>query len=150
MTQKKVNQYRCDFCGKKGYSPGHMKKHEERCTKNPNRVCGMCNLTEEDQPSMQSLLAILPDPEQFKEYSGDDEREYVSMNDGKLEKAVEDIMPKLRELTGNCPACIMAALRQKGIPVPAIHCFDYPKERAAFLASVNESNWDGGGLYPLE
>ena len=35
--------YYCDFCKKKGLSKGHMIKHENHCTGNPNRICRICD-----------------------------------------------------------------------------------------------------------
>ena len=41
---------------------------------------------------------------------------------------VETAMPELREIANNCPACIMAALRQKGFYITSIESFDFTKE----------------------
>lgn len=89
MTQKKVWQYRCDFCGKKKYSAGHMKSHELSCTMNPNRTCQAHKYIEDQsQVPMDELVSVLT----------------LDGTDGGLEE--------LRKLTGNCPMCILAAIRQ--------------------------------------
>jgi hypothetical protein len=142
MTTKKVNRYRCDFCGKQGGSAGHMKRHEERCTKNPNRVCGMCRMLEQEQPSLPDMTAILPDPEQFKSSDPNPDIGWETMDDTGLQEALKGVFPKLRELAGNCPACIMAALRQKGIPVPvAKEFFDFKKEIASIWSELNDREY---------
>ena len=62
-----------------------MAKHEARCTHNPSRVCGMCKIATDDddaQKPMGDLIAAL-------DVGG---------------------LPALRELAGECPACILAAI----------------------------------------
>lgn len=110
MKTKKVNRYYCDFCGKGGCSAGHMKKHESRCTNNPNRECGMCLIDDEytgeaRQKPMAELVAIMPD----KAIIGTPE--YLNEETNVL---VESAMASLREATEECPACMLAALRQSG------------------------------------
>jgi len=136
MQVKKVNQYKCDFCGKKGYSSGHMRSHERYCTMNPNRVCRVCALMENETIEIASLLPILPDP---KEYLHEDE--YGGRAYWNLKPAVEAVMPKLRELTNNCPACIMAVLRQKGIPVLCAESFNFKEECKSIFYDNNPSNF---------
>jgi hypothetical protein len=148
MKIKKVNRYWCDFCGKAGLSASHMKRHEDHCTKNPNRQCGICKLLDQEPMPIPDLLAILPDPEQFRERYKDEWSDFEQINDSKLYDALALVFPKLRDLTGGCPACIMAALRQKGIPVPvAGDLFDYQKERAEIWNQVNEENLSRDGGY---
>jgi len=136
VRKKKVWRYYCDFCKKSGCSGGHLKNHEARCTMNPNRSCGMCEMFEECPRPIDQLLAILPDPKQYM--MGKDEfglMVYVG-----LEKAVEEAMSKLREATENCPACILATFRQKGIPVPAIRSFNFKKECEAWWDLFNDDD----------
>ena len=89
-----------------------MKKHELHCTMNPNRLCRMCKLKGGTQISISRLVALLP------KYNG------LSKN---YCKALEEAMIKLRRETQNCPACILAALRQAGIPMIMVE-FDYKQE----------------------
>ena len=110
-----------------------MAHHEVRCTLNPNRLCGMCGVIENEQSDLKALIAILPNPYDFLKV----EFGFESFVD--LEPAVEKIMPKLRELSGNCPACIMAALRQKGIPVPCAESFNFTEECKAIWNDINEA-----------
>ncbi len=134
MKKKKVWRYYCDFCGKAGCSGGHLKHHEERCTLNPDRTCGMCKLAGELQPNLKTAMDILPDP---KEYAKEDEYGFISY-DG-LEEPVDKILQELRDFVGNCPTCIMAALRQKGIPVPIAKNFKFKSECDDVWAEFNDS-----------
>jgi hypothetical protein len=143
MTKKQVWLYACDFCKKKkGRSSGHMKRHEQSCTLNPNRVCRVCKMKhgEDMQPFKQrpieELKRLLPDPSLFKT---EDEFENIIF-DGLTEK-VNEALPALREVCGNCPACIMAALRQKGIPVPVATDFKFSDEMKAIWTAINEAAW---------
>lgn len=83
MKQVKRWRYYCEFCKKAGGVARHIEKHEKRCTANPNRECGVCPLMEESQTPMADLQAAL----------------IVGYKE-------------LREAANNCPACILAALRQ--------------------------------------
>ena len=135
MIRKKAWRYYCEYCKKRGGSGGHIKKHEKHCTLNPNRECGMCELRGESPYKMSDLLNCLPDPEPFKWID-----EYGFCSYPGLNKSVEEAMPALRRLVGECPACIMAALRQKGIPVPVVESFNYKKECEIWLSGANEEN----------
>jgi len=130
MITKKRNRYYCEFCKKSGGAAWAIRKHEERCTLNPNRHCGYCDLLEgdrnidEDPPKLTDLIAILPNPDDYKH----EDAEYNCFYFRGLEEAVDAVLPKLREACHSCPACIMAALRQKGIPVPVAKNFDFKGE----------------------
>jgi hypothetical protein len=80
-------RYYCDFCKKSGQRGYHMQNHERGCTLNPARICGMCSVAQLHQQPMVSLIA--------------------AVGDGSAEG-----MAALRELSENCPACILAAIRQ--------------------------------------
>ncbi len=138
MTEKRVTKFICDHCGKKGYSKGHMRKHESRCTMNPGRTCHSCiNLLQKPHNNLQILVRMLPDPRDWT-YRQLDTQDYQC-----FEHEAEDtekLMPQIRGLTGDCPACIMAALRQVGIPVPAITSFDMKKEYGKIWSDINDWN----------
>lgn len=85
MRTKLVNRYYCDFCKKSGGSIYWMRRHEERCTNNPNRVCGMCAI---DGSVLQKSMKELSDA------------------------LLAGGMDGLREAAEGCPACIFAAIRQ--------------------------------------
>lgn len=86
MRAKKVTRYYCDFCKtSKGTKPA-MTKHEERCTNNPNRVCGMCLLDpDHEQKPMNELIEAYDCTYDF---------------------------PALDVAADGCPACILSAMRQ--------------------------------------
>lgn len=132
-------RFYCEHCNKGGGSGGHIKKHESRCTKNPDRECGMCKMLEHEQPDLQKLLAILPtaDEQRWTDYSDDGRHSWEQWRDVPLET-----MKALRDAAGNCPACIMAALRQRGLPVATAEGFSFTKECQAIWAEINARQWD--------
>lgn len=138
MRRKKVWRYYCEFCKKANCSGASISRHEKHCTKNPDRACGMCGIADLTQPNLNAVLQILPEP---KDYEESDTVlggwSYVG-----LDKAVEDVMQKVRDAVENCPACIMAALRQKGIPVPVVTSFNFTAECKSWWADFNESQRD--------
>ena len=130
MKIKTVKQYQCDFCGKKNYSAAAMNKHEKNCTMNPDRECRMCKLREDSQTPLSELVAILP------------KMEIVDDNYGGVRvlnaEEIETAMKAVREKADNCPTCILATIRQKGVYV-SITGFDYKKECKEFWNNYNES-----------
>ena len=145
MRRKKVWRYYCEFCKKANCSGSSIKKHEERCTLNPNRYCGFCHISELTQPDLQEAIKLLPEPEVHIKIIEDEYGKDISY-DG-LEKATKEALPKLREFVENCPACIMAALRQKGIPVPLARDFDFKAESAGVWADFNEAQREEYEVY---
>ena len=93
MIRKRVWRYYCEHCGKGGCSGGHIRRHEESCTANPARICRFHETRDERQPEMAELIATVRE-------HGDD---------------AKGLMDALRDVADNCPACILAALRQSGI-----------------------------------
>jgi len=134
MRRKKVWRYYCDYCKKAGCSGGHLKHHEERCTLNPKRICGFCKLADKQQPDLAKAMELLPDPTKYIKITEFGFTDFDGLND-----VVKEALPKLREFVENCPACIMAALRQKGIPVPIAVDFDFKKESASAWADFNNA-----------
>ena len=141
MRTKKVNRYWCDYCNKAGLQAGAMRSHENHCTLNPNRECRVCALLADGQDldfqkkSLPELMSLLP--------------EYVECNsentweEGKLAQAsIELAVGELRNATGDCPACMMAALRQKGIPVPSIEGFNFTREMKQIFSDINDAKAD--------
>jgi hypothetical protein len=82
------------------------------------------------------MLALLPDIDQFKESGFIDGEWYF--NTDKLIEATHKSLVELRKLS-DCPGCIMAALRQKGIPTPIVTDFNFREESAKAWAIFNES-----------
>ena len=133
MRQKRVWRYYCEFCKKSGCSAYHMKRHEDRCTMNPDRKCGMCALVDEPQPDLAELIALLPTAS-WEQESEDNGFQTLSYD---FHDELTGAVVRLREAANNCPACIMAAVRQSGIPVPM--AMDYDAIRTTFWTEYNES-----------
>jgi hypothetical protein len=121
MRQVKRWRYYCDFCNKAGGQKAAMIKHEKGCTLNHDRVCGLC---------MQSQDMV---QKPFKEL-------VESYNNGGLQK--------LREISDNCPACILTVLRFVHDPTedrPSWEAdFDFKKELKEFWQNINEEKMDIG------
>lgn len=141
MRVKKVNRYYCDFCKKSGGSKYWMEIHEKHCTMNPNRTCRMCEYADGAFCDTQELLNMLPTGPPVK-------LTHPIYPDDYSENFIEEMakaLPKLRELSGNCPACILAALRQRGIPMHAAPGFDFFQERdELFREYANTTTRDYG------
>ena len=140
MRQKKVWRYYCDFCKKAGCSKYHLKRHEERCTMNPNRHCGICGFLEQEQCDIAEVKKLLPNPDDFKSIMGD--LDFECFDDDRMRKAMKDLMPKLRSETNDCPACMLAVLRQGGIPVSFAHEFDFTEECKSAWSEFNSRQAD--------
>ncbi len=89
------------------------------------------------QPSLEKMKALLPDPEKYME-AGIDAYDWISY-DSKFSVAVAEALPKLRDEADNCPACIMAALRQKGVPIPVAREFQFTDECKAWWNNFNNN-----------
>lgn len=121
MIKKQVWQYRCEFCGKRGLSSGHMRRHETGCTLNPARVCKFhANFDEPQRPILELRAAL----------------------DIKLPDAG---LATLRTLAENCPMCILSAIRQSQLfkwdgdpenPAPSID-FDFKAELKSAWDTIN-------------
>jgi len=120
MKIKTVNQYQCEYCGKKNYSAPHMRKHEKHCTMNPDRGCRVCDHVGEAN-DLSELKDRLQKPE-FVTVDGVDE--CTNIESAKV--ALKDV---------ECPACKLAALRQVGYHPGDV--FDYKEELKQMWYSIN-------------
>jgi hypothetical protein len=140
MTKKLCWRYKCDFCGKVGYSAGHMKGHEKHCTANPDRACRSHKFCDHpptlpDNPPMPELQAALRS-------CGTD---WVAG------------LAALRVAAHDCPACILAALRQSGLQkgvadedgyAPGVDFgFNFKEEMEKKFAEFNESQRENESVY---
>ena len=130
MITKKVNRYYCEYCKKANCSASSISRHEKACTLNPNRICRMCGIFDLEQTKMADLLTILPKPVTTK-----DEYGFITLINI---KEIEAAMPKLKEITEDCPACILATLRQMEIPVREITSFNFTKGCKDWWADFNK------------
>jgi hypothetical protein len=144
MRTKRVLRYYCDFCKKAGCSKFHMESHEKHCTMNPNRSCRMCENAEIDSKPLDVLMALLPNPKDFERterveigFFGDGNYSDLLVYTG-LEKVVAEVMDKLWDAAGSCPACVLAALRQKGLTAHiGDDTFNYKKSVKEFWDETN-------------
>lgn len=136
MTSKQVTRYQCDFCRKKGYSAGHMAKHERHCTMNPGRDCRVCKMVGAVKRPIGDLVAVLP--VHSREYY-----EGLVEEDGVISKGRAEVLlalPALREACSGCPACMLAALRQAHIPLWLVKPeFDFTAEMGSLWNEINEA-----------
>ena len=147
MKTKTVKRHWCDFCNKAGLQAHSMARHEKHCTLNPARECRVCTLLEissgEKGAPLADLMALLPDyvPFVMQNSMGDSSPEYKAFC-----AALDAAIPALRDAAQDCPACIMAALRQKKIPVPMVDGFNFSGEMREIFNELN-GNRDCGGYY---
>ncbi len=119
-----------------------MLRHEERCTLNPNRKCGYCGMLDQEQPVMADLIALLPNPQEYEKKDDFGGKSYVGLG-----AAVDEALPMLRKACENCPACIFAALRQKGKPVFMTAGFDFKAECQSVWAEFNTEQREKSEAY---
>ena len=150
MRTKKVNRYWCDFCNRAGLSAGHMRSHEKHCTMNPARECRVCKLVDGGRyadfvmPPLADLVQMLPDPALFKRtYEGTT----VEYFDASLDEVAGAVLSELRAAAGGCPACILAAIRQRGIPVPMVEKFSFADEMKEIWNGINEDRMSAQDYY---
>lgn len=133
-----VKRYWCDHCNKGSLSSHAMAKHEKHCTLNPARACRVCALAGEVQPEpheLAAMVALFP-PGPISHYEDE-----AGRNDYYF--AVNAAMPKVRELAENCPACILAAIRQAGVPAYLPEGFDFKAEMRGIFDSIEpEQGYD--------
>ena len=129
MREKRVIRYYCDFCGKGMCRRPDMARHESVCTLNPNRTCRLCEAGGEISRPVSELRGCLPKEADFKDSRGrlDDDAFYAAVN-----ASIDD----LRDAANQCPACMLAALRQHGVCDMA-HGFRYREEVKAYWDEVN-------------
>lgn len=149
MKTKLVKRHWCDHCNRAGLQERAMARHEQHCTMNPARTCRVCALiaegTGEDASApLADLMALLPDYVAFTchDSTGNAPPAYKAFH-----SALDNAIPALRAAANGCPACFMAALRQKGIPVPMADGFDFKAEMQQIFSDRNESRQDQGGYY---
>lgn len=125
-----------------------MAVHEKHCTLNPARDCRVCGLIGASMhvgaERMAALVAMLPDATEYNTaamFSGCDCPSWIDGHaEGckdpyvRLARELSKAMLVLRKEVDNCPACIMAALRQAKIPVPMADGFDFKSEMQNIFA----------------
>lgn len=146
MRTKTVKRYWCDHCNKAGLRAYAMAKHERHCTMNPERTCRTCTLINGGNGptpgELRALVALLPTPvpQDWDDHGNSSPRFHQFMRE------VAEVAPKLREATDNCPACMLAAIRQAGVYVSLVEGFDFKKEMAEVLAAKAREDDDNRGF----
>jgi hypothetical protein len=85
MHSKKVYRYYCDFCRRSGCNSGHIRRHEESCTHNLNRVCRMCAHAAGEPGTQRPIPELV-----------------AALDSGGLDE--------LRRTASGCPVCMLAAI----------------------------------------
>lgn len=135
MTKRRVWRYKCDFCKKANCSSFAIANHEKGCTANPNRVCGMCKHGIGSVP-LADLIQILRD----SGIKNGAIRYWTKEDRTKIQAQLEP----LREAAGDCPACMLAAIRQS--EYAGYIEFDYKAQHEQFWKDVRD-NEPGPGYY---
>jgi hypothetical protein len=130
-------RYYCDFCKKVTGSRPVMERHEKGCTNNPNRVCSLCDYTAEggSGKTLAELIAFLHAAPVVE--SVDLMRDVMDKDKATL--------AELRELSGDCPACMLAAIRQAKTDL--LFHFDFKEEVARLWSEHREANPNPGHCY---
>lgn len=117
MRVKTKTVYYCDFCSKRLFRQHSMAKHERHCTMNPGRTCRWAQLEygSRTRYGEHSFRRGLP--------------RWVRL----LAPLTKADLDRVRERVGECPACMLAALRQSGVEYHYDyenheHMFDYEDE----------------------
>ena len=139
MITKKVNRYYCEYCKRSMGHAGHMKKHEKHCTMNPNRECRMCDIVDSERIPLNELIKILPQPRRREEIINNELVQCDIANIGEIKEAFK----VLRDKASNCPACILAVLRQLKIESYLVD-FNFKKETDSAFSSYNDARAEEG------
>lgn len=123
MKTKNVVRYYCDFCGKGFCRKNDAIKHENACTKNPDRVCQMCLIMDEIQIPINRLKALLPTPNTDK-----NSVHFFNEDFNPLEQIKKHVV---------CPVCIFAAIRQSDMT--GIIEYDLKKELKEVWNEINDT-----------
>lgn len=149
MKTVKKNVYYCDYCNKRNLSGGVMKKHESRCTANPDRVCGFCEISQGVSPNIRELVVNYKS--RFTvDISKIDEGEFWEQEIETVKWIGEPItLAEIRKEVNDCPNCIFAIIRQCKFNYHyfdelGFKEFDYKKELAVAWSEhkPDSSNYD--------
>ncbi len=134
MRTKKVTRHYCDYCSKGMFKAPEMLAHETICFSNPKRSCYLCENAGEPLVQVADLLKLHPLP--F----------HSDVNDREMDtrSATPEFVAALRKLVNDCPACMLAVLKQGKIF--AFDLFDYKKEKSDYESEKRRENMGCIGL----
>lgn len=119
MRQAMRWRYYCDHCKKSGGGRYAMEVHEKHCTANPARECRMCD------KAVRVAQVLLRVPELKAPLDPGFKADW--------DKDAEAALVKVRKACLDCPACILAVIRQSATPLPIR--FDYKEEALMYWAA---------------
>jgi len=102
MITKTKKVYYCEFCKKHGLRKDMMERHEQKCTMNPDRVCGLCGYAHIDREIKKYTEAYTV----IKETS--DNHSFIT------ERVIWHTTLTLKDLRNEveCPICMLTVIRQ--------------------------------------
>lgn len=131
MRRKKVWRFYCEHCKKSGCSGGHISRHERGCTRNADRACGVCRVFELQSKPLPELIAFC----KTKAAAGDS----IDGNPDDSSLWLDEVDVKaLRELADQCPACMLAALRQSDTYAGSQH-YGFKEEMKSLWNEKNQA-----------
>jgi len=123
MKQVKRWRYYCDYCKKSKGTKQSMERHEKGCTARSDRHCGMCDAAGQVQGDLSILTGII-------ETECKDFTEYELYGGQKVNEVLAHLENEI-----DCPACVLAAIRQAKIKIQPT--FNFKKKAEAWWAEVN-------------
>jgi hypothetical protein len=140
MRTIKKNVYYCDFCKKK--SLRSLKQHEEHCTANPNRTCGVCGTTSIFY-AIQHFKKLFKDIPQKIDKVGRGNINEFGYDENDIDRYKEMIKSHKNEIEHftECPACFLSIIRNS-VPKEMNFClsafdFNYKDELARWWEEKN-------------
>ena len=134
MITKTKKVYYCSYCKKHGLSSYHMKRHEERCTRNLDRVCGFCGGRVEYREKIAGYKNRID-----KELLQPGEPGMVT-EDPAYQKVIDDILIEIIDDFETCPACVLTVVREllRQLPPWVTFNYDYKAEVAKWWEGTKE------------
>ncbi len=123
MKVKKVYRYYCDHCKRNKGTRESMRIHEERCLKNPDRWCPVC----EDLGGHKSVIDYI---------------EKHGIPNWQDDAEIENSRNAILDLVDDCPACALAGMVQTGCNSFDFQ-FDYESAINKYLKQKREDQYDG-------
>ena len=97
----------------------------------------MCEMLGEKQPRLAVLIGMMPNPSGHKSY--DDKYDYHYFDEA-FTTPGNEALKDLRDAANDCPACILAAIRLSGIPVPVVSDFNWTNEMKNVFDEINNAD----------